>query len=105
MNVNLSRYELIDMVKSVPVSYRKCTKELDEAGEWEFDMNGPKDFHWYTKVLLSKTEDELYDFYKKLRNGDFYLPEDDKPAEYKPLKMPILRRTFPILTGLGERRR
>ena len=97
MNVNLSKREIIDMIKSVPVSYRRCTAELDEAGEWEFNMDGPTHFVWYVKVLLTKSEEYLYDFYQKLTRGEFYLPEEEKDCTPQPVELPILRRMFPVL--------
>jgi len=97
MNVNLGKREIVDMIKSVPISYRRFTTELDEMGEWEFNMDGPTHFVWYTKVLLTKSEEYLYDFYQKLKRGEFYLPDEEKDYTPQPVEMPFLRRTFPVL--------
>jgi hypothetical protein len=97
MNVNLSKHDIINMIKSVPVAYRRCKPELDEMGEWEFNMDGPTHFVWYNKILLTKSEEYLYDFYQKLKRGDFYLPEEEKDYIPQPVEVPFLRRTFPVL--------
>lgn len=98
MNVQLSKNEIIDLIESVPLAYCRYTLELEMAGEWNYNMDGPTTFSWYTRHLLSCSEEELYEFYLKLKNGEFYLP--DPPQEehpYKAVEMPILRRGFPTL--------
>lgn len=98
MNVQLSRNEIIDLIKSVPLAYRRYKPELEMAGEWSYNMDGPTHFSWYTRHLLSFSEEELYEFYLKLKNGEFYLP--DPPQEEKPYKaveLPMLRSVFPKL--------
>lgn len=97
MIANLQKEDIINLIKAAPVRYGRYTSELNEAGKWGFDMNGPTSFNWDYHWLESKTEDYLYDFYQKLRRGDFYLPEDSKPAKYKPVRMPFVRRQFPKL--------
>lgn len=96
MNLNLSKEELIDLIKSVPIRYERYTDELSALIEWDFDMNGPTRYYWHTNMLREKTEEELYEFYKKLRNGDFYDPIPEI-TEYKSVELPILRREFPVL--------
>lgn len=98
MNVNLSKREIIDLIKAVPVSYRRYTKELNEAGYWEFNMDGPTHFVWNVTALLAKSEECLYEFYQKLYRGDYYLPDEDIESNPQPVEMPLLRRMF---TGLG----
>lgn len=39
-----------------------------------FDMNGPNSFSWDTSKLANMSEEKLYEFYRKLRSGDFTLP-------------------------------
>ena len=98
MNVQLSRNEIIDLIKSVPLAYRRYKPELEMAGEWNYNMDGPTTFTWYTQYLLSFSEEELYEFYLKLKNGEFYLhelPKEEKP--YKAVELPMLRRVFPKL--------
>lgn len=97
MKVNLSKREIIDMIKSVPVSYCRYTKELDDAGEWGFNMDGPTKFYWHERYLLTKSEDYLYDFYQKLHRGEFYLPSEENDCKPTPVELPILRRQFPSL--------
>ena len=98
MNVNLSKNDIIGLIKSVPLAYRRYTPELEMAGEWNYNMDGPTTFSWYTRYLLKFSEEELYEFYLKLKNGDFYLPDlpqEDNPP--KAVEIPLLRRVFPKL--------
>ncbi len=37
-------------------------------------MNGPNSFSWDTSKLANMSEEKLYEFYRKLRSGDFTLP-------------------------------
>ena len=97
MKVNQQKNEIINLIKSAPISYGRYTQELNEAGKWSFDMNGPTTFNWDCRWLENKTEDYLYDFYKKLCRGDFYLPEDNKPVKFEPVRLPGIRRQFPTL--------
>lgn len=97
MKVNLSKREIIDMIKGTPVSYGRYAKELDDAGEWSYNMDGPTQFHWHESYLLTKSEEYLYDFYQKLYRGEFYLPSEDKECVMTPVELPILRRQFPSL--------
>ena len=97
MNVNLRKNDIINLIKAAPISYCRYTSELNEAGKWGFNMDGPTTFNWNCYWLESKTEEYLYDFYQKLCRGDFYLPEDNKPAEWAPVRLPFVIRQFPKL--------
>lgn len=97
MRIEVSKNALIGLVKSGPIRYGRYTQELNEAGKWSFDMNGPTAFNWDDNWLESKTEDYLHDFYKKLCSGEFYLPEDINSDEYESVRLPLLRRQFPKL--------
>lgn len=92
MQINLSKEELIDMIKAVPILYERYTAELSALIEWDFDMNGPTRYYWHTNLLREKSEEELHEFYKKLRNGDFYnlIPEI---TEYKAATLPRYQKT------------
>lgn len=68
MNLNLSKEDIIDLIKSVPIRYERYTDELNALIEWDFDMNGPTRYYWHTNMLREKTEEELYEFLNKLRN-------------------------------------
>lgn len=46
------------------------------------------------RILSEKSEEELHEFYKKLRNGDFYNPIPEI-TEYKKATLPGIRRQFP----------
>lgn len=96
MNIDLSKEELIDLIRAVPISYTRYKNELDALVEWDFDMNGPTRYYWHTNMLCEKSEEELYEFYKKLRNGDFYDPIPEI-TEYKAATLPGIRRQFPEL--------
>ena len=96
MNIDLSKEELIDLIRAVPIRYERYKNELGALVEWEFDMNGPIRHFWRTNMLREKSEEDLYAFYKKLRNGDFYDPIPEV-AEYKEVTLPGIRRQFPKL--------
>ena len=96
MNLNLTKEDIINLIKSVPISYERYTDELNALIEWDFDMNGPTRYYWHTNMLREKTEEELYKFYTKLRNGDFYDPIPEI-TEYKEATLPGIRRQFPEL--------
>ena len=82
MHIDLSKEELIDLIKAVPIRYERYTAELSALIEWDFGVNGPTRYYWHTNMLREKSEEELHEFYKKLRNGDFYDPIQEI-AEYK----------------------
>lgn len=96
MNIDLSKEELIDLIRAVPIRYTRYKNELGALVEWECDMDGPIRHYWRTNMLREKSEEELYDFYKKLRNGDFYDPIPEI-TEYKAATLPGIRRQFPEL--------
>lgn len=68
------------------------TAELSALIEWDFDMNGPTRYYWHTNMLREKSEEELHEFYKKLRNGDFYNPIPEI-TEYKEVTLPRYQKT------------
>lgn len=103
MNVNLSKNDIIGLIKSVPLAYRRYTPELEMAGEWNYNMDGPTTFSWYTRYLLTFSEEKLYEFYLKLKNGDLYLPDLPKGEPYKATEIPMLRRVFPRLQGIRRK--
>ena len=96
MNLNLTKEDIINLIKSVPIRYERYTDELSTLIEWDFDMNGPTRYYWHTNMLREKNEEELYEFYTKLRNGDFYDPIPEI-TEYKAATLPGIRRQFPKL--------
>lgn len=100
MILNLSKEELIDLIKAVPIRYERYTDELSALIEWDFDMNGPTRYHWHTNMLREKSEEELHEFYKKLRNGDFYNPIPEI-AKYKEARLPGIRRQFPEFMNIS----
>ena len=87
MHIDLSKEELNDLIKAVPIRYERYTAELSALIEWYFDMNGHTRYYWHTNMLCEKSEEELHEFYKKLRNGDFYDPIPEI-AEYKNVTLP-----------------
>lgn len=46
MRIEVSKNALIGLIKSAPIRYVRYTQELNEAGKWSFDMNGPTAFNW-----------------------------------------------------------
>ena len=96
MNIDLSKEDIINLIKSVPIRYTRYKNELGALVEWDFDMNGPTRYYWHTNMLREKSEEELYEFYTKLRNGDFYDPIPEI-TEYKAATLPGIRKQFPEL--------
>ena len=41
MQIDLSKEELINSIKSTSLDYSQTTPELNEYGSWRFYMNGP----------------------------------------------------------------
>lgn len=64
-----------------------------------FDMNGPTSFCWDTSKLANMSEEKLYEFYRKLRGGDFTLPayKVEQTYEMKQIALPLIRRHPPEL--------
>ena len=65
-----------------------------------FDMNGPTSFCWDTSKLANMSEEKLYDFYRKLRSGDFKWPayKEEQTYEMKPISLQLIRRRYPKLS-------
>lgn len=53
MQIDLSKEELINLIKSTSLTYMQTTPELNEYGSWCFDMNGPIPFCWDTSKLAN----------------------------------------------------
>lgn len=100
MQIELSKEELINLIKSTSLNYSQTTPELNEYGNWQFDMNGPNSFSWDTSKLANMSEEKLYDFYRKLRSGDFTLPacRVEQTYEMKPISLQLIRRRYPKLS-------
>ena len=64
-----------------------------------FDMNGPTLFCWDMSKLANMSEEKLYEFYRKLRSGDFILPacRVEQTYEMKPISLQLIRRRYPKL--------
>ena len=64
-----------------------------------FDMNGPTSFCWDTSKFANMSEEKLYEFYCKLRSGDFILPayKEEQTYEMKPISLQLIRRQYPKL--------
>ena len=94
------RKELINLIKSTSLDYSQTTPELNEYGSWCFDMNGPTLFCWDTSKLANMSEEKLYEFYHKLRSGDFTLPayRVEQTYEMKQISLPIVRQRYPKLS-------
>lgn len=70
MNVNLSKQELINIITSMHVPYGRSTPRLLALGKWMSDMNGPTGFSWNLNMLDKLDEEELYELYKDVRDGN-----------------------------------
>ncbi len=99
MQIELSKEELINLIKSTSITYMQTTPELKEYGSWLFDMNGPNSFSWDTSKLANMSEEKLYEFYHKLRCGYFTLPADrvEQTYEMKPISLQLISRQYPKL--------
>ena len=62
-------------------------------------MNGPNSFSWDTSKLANMSEEKLYEFYRKLRSGDFTVPayKEEQTYEMKPISLQLIRRQYPKL--------
>ena len=100
MQIDLSKEELINLIKSTSLDYSQTTPELNEYGSWLFDMNGPHSFSWDTSTLANMSEEKLYEFYRKLRSGDFKLPACvvEQTYEMKQISLQLVRRHPPELS-------
>ena len=98
MQIDLSKEELINLIKSTALNYSQTAPELNEYGSWQFDMNGPILFCWDTAVLAHMSEEELYEVYHKLRCGDFTLPayRAEQTYEMKQISLQLIRRQYPL---------
>ena len=99
MQIDLSKEELINLIKSTTLTYMQTTPELNEYGSWRFDMNGPIPFCWDTSKLANMSEEKLYEFYHKLRCGDFTFPayRAEQTYEMKQISLQLIRRRYPKL--------
>ena len=78
---------------------RKQRQNLTNMVAGGFDMNGPNSFSWDTSKLANMSEEKLYEFYCKLRSGDFILPayKEEQTYEMKPISLQLIRRQYPKL--------
>ena len=78
---------------------RKQRQNLTNMVAGGFDMNGPTSFSWDTSKLANMSEEKLYEFYRKLRSGDFTLPayKEEQTYEMKPISLQLIRRRYPKL--------
>ena len=78
---------------------RKQRQNLTNMVAGGFDMNGPTLFCWDTSKLANMSEEKLYEFYRKLRSGDFTLPayKEEQTYEMKQISLPLIRRRYPKL--------
>ena len=97
MKIELSKQELLEIITSMHVPYRRMKPRLAALGEWKFNMDGPTGFSWHINMLAQLDADELYELYKDVRDGNLFLPDEDTPGTYKPIELPFLRRIFPRL--------
>ena len=78
----------------------KQSQNLTNMVAGGFDMNGPTSFCWDTSKLANMSEEKLYEFYRKLRSGDFKWPayKEEQTYEMKPISLQLIRRRYPKLS-------
>ncbi len=72
MKVNLSKPEVINLIKSVHIPYGNLKPVLESMGDWKYDMNGPTGFNWHESVFEKLDTVELYNLYKDLSSGKLF---------------------------------
>lgn len=72
MKVDLSKQDVVNLIKGVHIPYGKLKPVLLSMGEWKYDMNGPTGFNWRESVFEKLDTDELYNLYKDLSSGKLF---------------------------------
>ena len=98
MNVNITKEEVISLIKSVHLPHGQLKPVLECMGKWKYDMNGPTGFEWDEKVFDKLDTKELYNLYQDLSSGKLFIkPKPNEQTFVEAVKLPELKRQFPTL--------
>lgn len=99
MRIELTKAEVIALIKSVPIPYGKIKPVLAAMGEFKMDMNGPTGFVWHDDVFTKPDAGMLYVLYQDLKSGKLFKKDDDsvRTCPNKAVALPEAKRTFPNL--------
>lgn len=98
MNVNITKEEVIALIKSVHLPYGQLKPVLEAMVTWSYDMNGPTGFTWDETVFEKLGPKELYNLYQDLSSGKLFTsPTPNEQTFVEAVKLPKLTRQFPTL--------
>lgn len=98
MNVNITKEEVISLIKSVHLPHGQLKPVLECMGKWSYDMNGPTSFTWDEKVFEKLDIKELYNLYQDLSSGKLFTePKPNEQTVVEAVKLPEFKRQFPTL--------
>ena len=98
MKTELSRNEIMSLIKSVHMPHGCLKPTVLALGKWIYDMNGPKYFEWNTDLLGTLDEDELYEFYSDLKSGKLFKKTQNSDESFQPVELPTFRLQMPNLS-------
>ena len=98
MNVNITKEEVISLIKSVHLPHGQLKPVLESMVTWSYDMNGPTGFTWDETVFEKLDIKELYNLYQDLSSGKLFTkPKLDEQTLFDSVKLPKCTRQFPTL--------
>lgn len=98
MNVNITKEEVIALIKSVHLPHGQLKPVLECMGKWSYDMNGPTSFTWDEKVFEKLDTKELYNLYQDLSSGKLFTsPKPNTQASFGAATLSEFKRPFPTL--------
>ena len=98
MNVNITKEEVIALIKSVHLPHGQLKPVLEGMVTWSYDMNGPTGFTWNETVFKKLDTKELYNLYKDLSSGKLFTnPKPNEQTRYDSVKLPTFVRQCPTL--------
>ena len=98
MNVNITKEEVIALIKSVHLPHGQLKPVLEGMVTWSYDMNGPTGFTWDETVFEKLDTKELYNLYQDLSSGKLFTnPKSNEQTLFGSVKLPEFKRQFPIL--------
>ncbi len=97
MQAELSRNEIMSLIKSVHMPHGGITPAVLALGKWVYDMNGPKYFDWNTDLLGKLSDEGLYELYSDLTSSKLFKKTKTSDESYQPIELPTFRRQMPNL--------
>ena len=98
MKTELSRNEIMSLIKSVHMPHGCLTPAVLALGKWIYDMNGPKYFEWNTDLLVKLDDEGLYELYSDLKSGKLFQNTQNSDESFQPFEFPTFRRPMPNLS-------